>query len=310
MTQILKNNRCILLVTFLSLFFSCTTKSKYTIVSVESIYSENVVNNDSVSLKDKTKIIETVIAVFSKQKDSVTAYMFDLEGAMRSSEVRQFTSKRIHKNSILFLSKYYQDTTKVTFNINNEIAVNKDRYIVNKVYYTFLKQKILNEGQILPFVHLIKNGNGDYCSYYSPLLDYKWDSSKPQKQHKILEIIINNVNYQSSDDKLDNWKIIYKKGTAIGKHFNKVLILETINSKIIKIEYDTDRYHLSKIIYTDKNTLLDSISASWEAYSQSMNKYQIEFQKHQSKLDIIKTNQNPKNSNDVYSILKLSSSDN
>ncbi|MFB9057235.1 hypothetical protein ACFFU9_10840 [Mariniflexile ostreae] len=299
------NKTNIFTLVFLALISSCLsqTQNQYTIVNVASVYTESVINNDSVSSIDKIKSVENVVAVFSKKKDTVTTYVYDSEHYQGSIGIRKFTSIKTNKNNRFFISEFFRDTVKVSFEEASRIGVNKDIYTVSKPYYSFLKEKILKEGSILHFVSLIKDGYGDYCALFSPLIDYRWTKTRTDVAYKILQVLVTNEDFQSSDGRLNTWKIVYKNDAAKGKYFEKCFLEENKKYKVYKTEYDNERFHVSTTVFSNTKTLLDSVSASWESYGQNMEKYQIDYQKKQTKLDLLKTHENPKNLNEIIKIL-------
>lgn len=305
-----KKTRIIVLLTSVLVFLlSCAlqiqdkvNKDSHNIVFVESKYLETNINNDTVqngeSLENRTV---QMIALFSKQKDTLTIFSLDSENYREVDQKNTYTSIKINEKSRVFLISKYKDSLKVEFNKNNQIKVENDIYTVNNSYYNYLKQKILQEGSIIDFIDLIDDGYGDYCYYLHPLIDYKWTNEKPSGDFKIINVLVNTQS--TSSDMIYSWNVSYNNGVnGFGDYFKKTLVDENKKFKVFDVYHTNQRISDSKIIYTNKETLLDSISGTWEAYSKSMAKYYIEYTQYQSKLEIVETEKPPK---DIESMLKL-----
>lgn len=299
-----KNN--FLLICFCTLFFSCGVqtqekdiKNHYDIVFVESIYNEKLAD-DIENVNQHENNVEKLIAVFSKKKDSVTTY--DFGSNMESAPIKNlFTSKKIKKETRIYTNFKNSDPIQVVFKGNNMIKIDLDLYTLNKPYYDFLKREILDKGSVLEFANLIKHGYGDYSMLFRPLIDYKWTKKKPNSDYKIENVLVYNVNYQSSEEKPIPWEVIYNGTNIKGKRFNKVLIKTDSLYNVYKIETTDERSDHKKLIYENRSTTLDSIVGSWVLYSTNKTYKYINYQ---SKLKVVSVLKKPKNSKEVIDSLK------
>ena len=262
-------------------------------------------NGDSTYTKGEGTIIETFIGIFPKSNDTVTVYKLNSD---KSEKPEKFTfwSKKNKAQSITFFCS--GEEVKVTFGNKNNVIVNRDNYVVNNEYYTFLKQKVLVEASILDLTFFLKDGYGDYSELLEPL-NKNWRNQKENNTHKIISAIIKNKNNQT-DEQFFSYKFDYKYNkngvlqsisgeNSFNKNFsnqNNKYLIYSINRSINERATDNEYF------YKNKKTLFDSIIGNRERNSNETTYY---YTKYQSKLKIISTNNKPKNFKEIYKFFKL-----
>ncbi len=245
------------------------------------------------------------IGIFPKSNDTIKIYKFNNE-ERENLELFSFWSNKKGNNSIIFFCS--GNEIKVIFENQNKIIIDNDIYTVNNEYYSFLKQKILEENSILDLVFFVKDGYGDYSELLEPL-NKNWRNQKENNSHKIISANIKNKNYQT-DDQYFNYKFIYKydengvlKSIDGENRYNKKLI----NDKGKYIQYsisngENERSFTSQNLFKNKRTLFDSITGNTEQYSISKTTY---YTTYQSELKTIVINKKPKSIDEIIKILDV-----
>lgn len=303
---------------FVFIFLSfCNVKQKKE-TKFKVAYIENVYINKFSKIENGTDKLDSIggegektekfIGVFPEKSDTVIVYKLNPDSIEDSEKFSFWSKKSDETNSIIFDCSESDEDIKITFKEQNNIIVNKDAYLVNKEYYSFLKQKILIEKSILDLAFFLKDGYSDYLQFLEPL-NKNWRNQKENNKYKIIYAIIKNKNNQT-DDKHFNYKIDYnynKKGMLQSisgeESFKKEFVDENNKYFIYKIEKSiNERATILQDLYLNKKTLFDSIVGSYEQYSNSKTTF---FTKYQSKLKTKSVYSKPKNIQETLQLLEI-----
>lgn len=281
--------------------------NEFLIAFVEDIYIDKDSEFYESNSNDEEEMSkEKFIGIFPKNNDTISIYKLNVD-VTEKPDVFSFWSKNKKNKSIVFCNSE-KDEIKITFNSENEISVENDIYKVNKEYYQFLEQRILEEKSIVDLAFFLKDGYGDYAQTLN-ILYKNWKNQKYNPNHKILFANIKNKNSQT-DDQYFNYKLryIYDEKGILQKitgssNFNKIYINETKKYKHFTINRTlNERASIKEELFTNKITLFDSIVVTSEQYSISKLKY---YTKYQSKLKSILVEKRPKNVDQINDYLKI-----
>lgn len=299
----MKNTIIITLLSFVILSFcnskTLTQSKEYTIAYInESIIQQ--ANNTT------EKTTNQFVGVFPKKNDTVKIFQLEKKGLELKNQYSFWSKKDLKNNSITFYNSD-GEKMKVTFK-EGKIYVDNDIYETNEAYFTFLKQKILNESSLLDAAFFLKDGYGDYANFLQ-LLNKNWRNQKENTDFKIIRATVKNKNEQT-DDQFFNHIINYsydKNGKLLTisgeERFTKKYLKE--DSKYINYSVEngeSERSFSKSILYKNKKTLFDSIVGSSEQFSTSNVTY---YTRYQSKLLLKETDLKPKDMTEIIHILKL-----
>jgi len=261
--------------------------------------------------KDDGNLTDSFIGIFPDNNDTVNIFQLASHSNTAVSKKYSYTFKKYKKNNIVF---YYQedgiftDSVNVLFGKEKTLFIGKDVYILNNKYFYLLKRKILNQGSILDLAFLTKDGYGDYAVILKPL--YKnWRNQKDIATCRIIKATIKNKDQQAEDGKYFvnhlNYSYSYngklKSISGLGR-YSKQFAGE--NKKYIRYNFTdegNERSLLSGIIYQNKRTLLDSISAKYKQFSTGKI---IAYSKCQTLIKTKIVKKKPLNFNEVIRIIK------
>lgn len=159
--------------------------------------------------ENNNKEVNNYIGIFPNNNDTITIYKLDDKLTKEESRTLFWHTKNDDTQNITFYNSE-NDSVKVRFE-NNSIYLNNDSYELNNEYFTFLKKKVLDENSILDLAFLVKEGIGDYTTFFE-LLNKNWRNQIENKSYKIISAKISNKNYQT-DDQFFNYELVYKYNT-------------------------------------------------------------------------------------------------
>ncbi len=284
----------------------CYSKSKnkkqtFELAFVKEIYIDKGEKEDNNGEKESREFI----GVFPKSNDTIKIYKLNGDERERFELFSFWSNEKDNKSIIFFCSG---EQVKVTFENQNRIIIDNDIYTVSNEYYSFLKQKLLEEKSILDLVFFLKDGYGDYSQLLEPL-NKNWRNQKENNSHKIISANIKNKNNQT-DDQYFNYKFIYKydengvlKSIDGENRYNKRFINDT--GKYIQYSIsngENERSFTSQNLFKNKKTSFDSIVGNSEQYSISKTTY---YAKYQSELKSIVINKKPKSIDEIIKILDI-----
>lgn len=249
----------IILIIIFAFFQSCKAQDDH--VSI-AFFEKQIVEIDE---NVKNSIKEAYVSITSKDLDSIT--IIKLDTINNISKRYLHTSKLVDNYTREFYNSQFDDAVKVNFKSSNQIVVDNDIYYVENNYYKYLKIKIIEEGSILDFVNLIKDGYGRYSKFYPILIDSKITRNKKEIDFKIKKVRVVRINYQSPDEEKTTWQIDYDGDSAVGDYFQKKIVDENGKYKIWYVDQGNERIEMSKKVYHNKQTKLDSVVGKWKLNS-------------------------------------------
>ena len=301
----------LLLICLLTLSF-CVSKTNsvnktYDLAFVKEVYIDNgsEIQNGTYTPKHEEgegKRIESYFGVFPSNNDTITIYKLN-EDPTENPEKYSFWSRNKTKNSIVFYSSN-DESIRITFKSGNNIDVDSDIYTVNKAYYNFLQQKIINEHSLLDAAFFLKDGYGDYFQTLEPLTK-NWRNQQDNFKHKIISAKIKNKDEQT-DNQFFEYEFKYQydnQGKLVnisgGNRFTKDFDSEDEKYRIYKImDGGNERSSSDEKVFFNKKTLFDSIVGSFEQYSLAKTSF---FTKYQSEL---RTKVVDKKPNSIFEIIE------
>lgn len=268
----------------------------YTLSWIDQVLTDKQNGNDT----------ENYIAIFSTVEDTVTVYKWRIKDGEKPLKI-DFWGQRDHTaDAVTFLSSEGANV-KVSFLKENQIRVDSDLYRVNKLYYNFLKQKLLVERSALDLAFFVKEGYGDYAVSLEPLLQKNWRNQRENQGHRIIGVQVKNKNEQA-DGQFHRWNAVYTYTTSgmlqniKGEYYNKKLVGNTGTDVKYQIEKNLDRSAVKIRATQNKKTLLDAVSVDWTQFSTSK---EFHYSKYQSKLKQISIDHKPGSFNEVAKLFKI-----
>ena len=246
------------------------------------------------------------IALFSTVEDTVTVYKWNIKDGEKPLKI-DFWGQRDHTaNAVTFLSSEGANV-KVSFLKENQIRVETDLYRVNRLYYNFLKQKLLVERSALDLAFFLKEGYGDYAVSLEPLLQKNWRNQQENPQHRIINVQVKNKNEQA-EGQFHQWNAVYSYTTSgmlqniKGEYYNKTLVGNTGADVKYQIEKNLDRSAVRISATQNKKTLMAAVSVNWTQLSTSK---EFHYSKYQSRLKQISIDHKPLNFNEIAKLFKI-----
>lgn len=288
-------NKLLAGVLILSVFLSCKSQeNNHELFYFEKNYVE--LENDN-TIEEISK--ENFVCQFNKLKDSIVINKIDKS---KSSLKSMFiTSQVLDPNTRIFFNSHFDESVKVSFSSPNKVLVNNDLYFLNESFFNHLLSNVNKNGSIVDLVYLIKDSYGNYSDFFSPLINLNLASVN--NQFKIKKVIVSSINFQTPEESIVKSEIIYNIDESVrGDFFNKELTENNLRHKIYNITSGNERVDISKKIYYNKKTKLDSIVGSWSLYSNSI---QHNFREYYKKNDIRKTDSFIYDIKTIKSVLEL-----
>lgn len=298
-----KMKKIIFIIVITSILFSfCVSKPKKEELRYRYAYCQDIY----IDKENNNKEVNNYIGIFPNNNDTITIYKLDDKLTKEESRTLFWYTKNYDTQNITFYNSE-NDSVKVRFE-NNSIYLNNDSYELNNEYFTFLKKKVLEENSILDLAFLVKEGIGDYTTFFE-LLNKNWCNQIENKSYKIISAKISNKNYQT-DDQFFNYDLIYKYNTdglinsvSGSNSYTKTLLSE--DNKYIHYSINktlNERASIDEELYINKKTINDSIIGTYEQYSNAKTTH---FVKYQSKLKEIELKNNLKSLTEIIKNLDL-----
>ncbi|CAM3749962.1 hypothetical protein FLGE108171_13270 [Flavobacterium gelidilacus] len=295
--------KIIFIIVITSILFSfCVSKPKEEELRYRYAYCQDI----CIDKENSNKEVNNYIGIFPNKNDTITIYKLEDKLTKEESRTLFWHTKNYDAQNITFYNSE-NDSVKVRFE-NNSIYLNNDSYELNNEYFNFLKKKVLEENSILDLAFLVKEGIGDYTSFFE-LLNKNWRNQTENKSYKIISAKISNKNYQT-DDQFFKYTMqfnynneglvnIFSKENSYTKTFisedNKHIhysIKKTIN----------ERASIDEELYINKETTNDSIIGAYEQYSNAKTTHYI---KYQSKLKELESKTELKSLAEIIKTLEL-----
>lgn len=249
---------------------------------------------------------ENYVAIFSNVEDTVTIYKWSAKDSEKPLKV-DFWGEREHAADVVTFLSSEGANIKVAFLKENQIRIDSDLYKVNKLYYDFLKRKLLIEKSAVDLAFFLKEGYGDYAVSLEPLLQKNWRNQRENSGYRIFGVQVKNKNEQT-DDQYHRWNAVYTyTATGVlqsikGEYYSKKLVSNTGTEVKYIIEKNLDRSSVKISATQNKKTLLDAISVDWTQFSTSK---EFHYSKYQSKIKQITVDHKPGSFNEITKLFKI-----